>query len=177
MIQETIIVFSHGKESGPNGRKIIALRKVAESLSFKTIAPSYEGMDADGRVQKLIQIAKDYSNIILVGSSMGAYISAVASQDLKPIATFLLAPAFYIPEFPIQEPEIRCAKNVIVHGWKDELIPASYIYKYAEKYDIPLHLLSSGHRLENVITELEDLFRTFLLSILQERKENTDIAF
>ncbi|HNI97032.1 MAG TPA: YqiA/YcfP family alpha/beta fold hydrolase [Leptospiraceae bacterium] len=167
-MKQYTVFFSHGKESGPNGRKILALAAIAKSFGLKTEAPSYEGMEQGrDRIAKLTSLAENTENLILVGSSMGAYISSVASESLKPAAVFLLAPAFYIPGYEIQEPVIHSPKTEIVHGWNDELIPASAVFRYAEKFQIPLHLLPSGHRLENVIPELERLFRSFLESMIQ----------
>lgn len=172
-MKQYTVFFSHGKESGPNGRKILALARIAKNSGMKTEAPSYEGMeDGKDRIAKLISLAGGTENLILVGSSMGAYISTVASEVLKPAGVFLLAPAFYIPGYEIQEPVIHSSKAGIVHGWKDELIPASAICRYADKFQIPLHLLPSGHRLENVIPDLERLFRSFLESILTEKSED-----
>ncbi|MCB1179538.1 MAG: alpha/beta hydrolase, partial [Leptospiraceae bacterium] len=99
------IYFAHGKESGPMGSKIQAMMEVGKSLGFECESPSYEGMDnPDDRVKKLIKLKPEGNPLILIGSSMGSYISTIASKEIKPDGLFLLAPAFYIPEYPEQTP-------------------------------------------------------------------------
>ena len=39
--EHALVVFSHGKESGPNGAKIQAMREAAENLGFKTVSIDY----------------------------------------------------------------------------------------------------------------------------------------
>jgi alpha-beta hydrolase superfamily lysophospholipase len=41
----------------------------------------------------------DYDEIVLMGSSMGAYVATVAAETIKPSGLFLLAPAFYLPGY------------------------------------------------------------------------------
>ena len=48
-----------------------------------------------------------HERLILVGSSMGGYVSTVASVSLKPAGLFLMAPAFYMPIGREQNPIVR----------------------------------------------------------------------
>ncbi len=95
-----VVYFAHGKESGPWGIKIIALAKIARKKRFAVESPDYSfTMDPEERVKKLFSLnPRAQRDLVLVGSSMGGYISTVASKKLKPSGLFLLAPAFYIIE-------------------------------------------------------------------------------
>ena len=94
----SIVVFSHGKESGPWGSKITAMAAVARDLSLNVESVDYRGMDNPvERVKKLIGLgAALKAPVVLVGSSMGGHVSAAAAGALGARALFLLAPAFYI---------------------------------------------------------------------------------
>ena len=55
MTKQTLIVFSHGKESGPNGAKIQRLAKVGSHAGAQVLSVDYSGMDdPELRVQKLL---------------------------------------------------------------------------------------------------------------------------
>ena len=96
-----LVVFSHGKESGPLGSKITFLAGIAKQFGTKRMSPDYGGIASpDDRVAHLLDIpeiaATPSTDLILVGSSMGGYVSCVASQSLHPAGLFLLAPAIGI---------------------------------------------------------------------------------
>ena len=51
------ICFIHGKESGPQGRKITRLSQVAEALGHETLAPDFtDSFDPDVRLAKLLSL-------------------------------------------------------------------------------------------------------------------------
>ncbi len=79
----TLVVFSHGKESGPHGSKIEALARSAESEGCKTLSIDYREHPArprhdhdapgepDRRVAQLLSTAlSSHKRLVLVGSSM-----------------------------------------------------------------------------------------------------------
>lgn len=157
------IYFAHGKESGPLGTKILGMMEVAKSLGYYTESPSYEGLDnPNDRVKKLLDLKPTGSPLILVGSSMGSYISTIASRYIKPDGLFLLAPAFYIEKYPEQAPKPIATHVEIIHGYNDEIIPAQNIFNYANQYKICLHLLDADHRLSSVLEQIKILFKSFL---------------
>ncbi|MCB1156203.1 MAG: alpha/beta hydrolase [Leptospiraceae bacterium] len=163
MTQTKKIYFAHGKESGPQGRKILRLSEVAKKMGFETESPSYEGMnEPEERIKKLLNLYEPRDTIILVGSSMGAYVSTVASRHIKPDGLFLLAPAFYIDSYPEKIPEPEARQIEIVHGWKDDLISPKNIFHYAEQFGIKLHMLDSNHRLSDCVEDIAEIFKNFL---------------
>src|SRR3982074_1152489 len=92
------VVFSHGKESGPWGSKITAMAAVVRDLDVAVESVDYPGLDdTSDRVRKLIAASAEFKDpLVLVGSSMGGYVSAAAAARLQPRGLFLLAPAFYM---------------------------------------------------------------------------------
>ena len=118
------VYFNHGKESGPWGDKITRLADLARGRGFDAQSLDYRGLDAEARLAKLLDSdARAARPLVLVGSSLGSYVAAVASASLRPRGLFLLAPAFYLPDFAVQEPVPHADFVTLVHGWNDELIP------------------------------------------------------
>jgi hypothetical protein len=75
-LMTTLVLFAHGKESGPWGAKIRSLAKVAERLGAIVESPSYEGMDdADeghvGKVESLGNHLCAHQDINLPGPEVG----------------------------------------------------------------------------------------------------------
>lgn len=57
-MSDTLVVFSHGKETGPYGRKIMQLIAVAESAGAQTISIDYRHtLDPDVRVQHCCKLS------------------------------------------------------------------------------------------------------------------------
>ena len=161
------VYFNHGKESGPWGDKITRLADVARGRGFDVVSLDYQGMDdMSVRVDKLLASdARAADPLVLVGSSMGSYVAAVASASLRPRGLFLMAPAFYIPVFPIQEPVPHADFVTLVHGWNDELIPFENSVRFANKFKAALHLVDSDHRLSSQLPLIAALFDSFLAQL------------
>ncbi|THB74881.1 MAG: alpha/beta hydrolase [Gammaproteobacteria bacterium] len=165
-MQDYLIYFAHGKESGPWGTKIQAMAKIAEELGFAVESPDYTfTFDPDERVEYLLK-QKPQSNkkLALVGSSMGGYVSAHASALLKADLLFLLAPALYMPGYE-KEPEIAARKTIVIHGKNDDIVPVSSAYRVAQQFQTELHILESGHTLVDQIPFIEYVFRQSLIEI------------
>ncbi|MBN8110567.1 YqiA/YcfP family alpha/beta fold hydrolase, partial [Vibrio vulnificus] len=76
--------FSHGKESGPWGSKIKRLASTAERFGYQVDSIDYTDMlDPDLRVERLLNVLSGIEEeVTLVGSSMGGYVSLVASESV-----------------------------------------------------------------------------------------------
>jgi len=162
--------FAHGKESGPQGRKIVALSKVAEAHGWAVESLDYTStQDPEERVALLLEHYRaTRGKCVLAGSSMGGYVSMVASQQLAPEGLFLMAPALGIEGYAQPEPDISAGQCVILHGWYDEVVPPRNVIRYAEARHVPLHLLDDDHHLSHSLPQLCNLFRSFLQEIASQ---------
>jgi predicted alpha/beta-hydrolase family hydrolase len=169
-MQENLVCFAHGKESGPWGTKITQLAQTARRRGYDVASPDYSHThDPQVRVAQLLELApKARGALVLAGSSMGGYVSAMACRQLRPTALFLMAPALYFPGFddePADIPELTC----VVHGWDDDIVPIDRALRFAQRNRVELHALRSGHTLNDQLPALERLFDDLLTRALNGR--------
>ncbi len=163
-----VVYFAHGLESGPWGTKIRRLARIAQSHGFHVESPDYQGMDdPDQRVKKLLALEPAArENLILVGSSMGGYVAAAASEVRHPKGIFLMAPAVYIEGFGKMTLIPRAKVKMAVHGWHDPVVPVDNVFRFCREHRIQLHLLDCGHTLISRLPDVETLFEVFLNQVL-----------
>ncbi len=163
------VYFAHGKESGPWGTKIRALAEVAKAQGFEVFSPDYASISSpDKRAQKLIEkIANNEPNdqLVLAGSSMGSYVSTIASETIQPNGLFLLAPAFYLPGYNNQNPTPSAKTVLTIHGWDDEVVPVENAIRFSKQHRTTLHLIDGDHRLTEQLPQLCQLFERFLADL------------
>jgi len=181
-LEDLLIIFSHGKESGPQGTKFRALMKVAERYAHEVISINYReypagtvhDQDAPGEAERrvaqlLATPLPAHEKLILVGSSMGGYVSTVASQQLVADGLFLMAPAFYLPGYANQHPAPRATQTLVVHGWGDTIVPVEHSIRFAKQHRCELHLLDGDHRLNEALPKLEPLFELFVQQVTETK--------
>lgn len=162
---ERLVCFAHGKESGPWGIKITRLAEVARDRGFAVMSPDYRGcLDPHERVQTLLRLAPRAGALVLVGSSMGGYVSAMACAALRPEALFLMAPALYFPGWE-EEPQGIPRRSTVIHGWDDDVVPVDRALRFAQAHHSELHLLHSGHTLNDQLPILCRLFDRMLADV------------
>ncbi len=156
------IVFAHGKESGPWGTKIRAMSSCATDAGHRVHSIDYRGIDEPiARVERLLDWVSTRDGrdpLVLVGSSYGGYVSAVAAPRVAPVGLFLLAPAFYLPDVEPPDPAaIRCPVE-IVHGHRDEVVPVADSLRFAGAGGMTLHAIDGDHRLIEALPAVLELF-------------------
>ncbi|MDP2324541.1 MAG: alpha/beta fold hydrolase [Gammaproteobacteria bacterium] len=159
------VCFSHGQESGPWGTKIRALAGVAREAGHTVESLDYQGMpDPQARARKLCAWCRAQpSPAILVGSSMGGYVALAAASEAGAVGLFLMAPALYVPGYeavPVPPPPL--CPIMIVHGWRDDVLPWSGSTRYGEGSGASVVLVPDDHRLVADLAGLCQLFRLFL---------------
>lgn len=140
---------------------------MVRDLNLGVESVDYRGMDDPGRrVQKLIEAGRELPGpLVLVGSSMGGHVSAAAAGPLSARALFLLAPAFYMPGLEEHTPRDVTVPTFIVHGWRDDVVPVENSIRWSREHRATLHVLDSGHRLEDQIEPICVLLRAFLSAL------------
>jgi predicted alpha/beta-hydrolase family hydrolase len=163
----TTVVFSHGKETGPWGQKITAMAAVVRDLGLAAESVDYQGMDDPRmRVQKLQSFATPFAGrLVLAGSSMGGHVSAAAARSLSARGLFLLAPAFFMPGLEEFTPRDVGCPALIVHGWRDDIVPVDNSVRWAREHRAALHVLDSDHRLQDQLPSICLYLRAFLQSL------------
>ncbi len=169
------IIISHGLESSPDATKATALSRIVESLGCTSERPDYRDYDNDqtltrlgdvsGRITQLHDLAKKVQGpLILAGSSMGAFISARVSLEVPVAGLFLMALPTQLEGFDIKL-EAANIPTCIVHGWDDELIPATEVVKWAHKRRDQLVLVNDSHRLADHVDFCAEVFARFVSSL------------
>lgn len=158
-----LVIYNHGKDSTPWGEKTLAFAKIAKTHGYDVESPDYrDEMDPDGRVKQLLALDfSDYSKIVMIGSSMGAYVATVAAETLPVSGLFLLAPAFYLPDYQ-QQAFLPLEHTWVFHGWQDEIVPPENAWKFCQQYRCRLLMLDADHRLMSQLPVLRDEFERFL---------------
>lgn len=167
-------ILSHGFNSSPNASKVSALARVAQALGWTSERPDYSDIDSSEdvreiprRIQRLLERARGVRGpLVLAGSSLGAYTSALASlePDVVPAGLFLMAPPIALTDYP-QRLDARAVPTRVIHGWHDELIPAQDVVDWCRPRALPLLLLDDDHRLESHVEAIADEFARFLKAL------------
>lgn len=166
----THVVFSHGKESGPHGRKILALMAAAKEFGLEVTSVDYRPCaNASERVnllrETLRQMDVPSSQVVLVGSSMGGYVSMAVANELPVAGLFLMAPALWLPteEYTIQSYSPQTRNIDITHGFQDDIVPFGNSVRFAmENTSTVLHLVPDDHRLSSSHDFLVYQFKRFV---------------
>ncbi|TCV94711.1 alpha/beta superfamily hydrolase [Luteibacter rhizovicinus] len=170
------IILSHGSDSGPDATKVSVLAALAESLGWSTTRPDYREDDAlghagsiDPRLARLgAAIAASPVPPVLVGSSMGAFVSGLASVDTPVAGLFLLALPARIPGYARPFAAREGVPTFMIHGYRDEVCPVDEAIAFARKAAIPALLLDDDHRLGATLPTIETQFRAFLAGLSGE---------
>jgi len=160
----TIVIFSHGQESGPWGTKIQAMSDVVKSIGCEADSIDYQGIaDPTDRVNKLVAECRDIDDrLVLIGSSMGGHVATAAAASLKAAGLFVLAPAYFMEGYENLTPAAPDIPICIVHGWDDDIVPVENSIRFAAACKAELHLLESDHRLTANIDEINYYLKRFI---------------
>ena len=169
-------ILSHGFESGPDATKVAALAEAADALGWTHERPDYTDLDAQrdiselgnvpARIERLIglaQAAAQRGPLVLAGSSLGAYISGLVSLHLPVAGLFLMAPPIRMGSaHPLDAAPVPTS---IIHGWRDELIPADEVMMWAQARRDRLVMVDDAHRLTEHVESSKLAFAALLAGL------------
>ncbi|MFC5525082.1 alpha/beta hydrolase [Rhodanobacter ginsengisoli] len=149
------IILSHGSDSSPDATKVSMLAALAESLGWRTQRPDYAADDARGHAGSVApRIARLRATVealdappLLVGSSMGAFVSGLVSLDVPVAGLLLLATPCEIPGYTRAFDLREGVPTLLIHGWRDEVCPLAGVHAFAARRRLPLLMLDDDHRL------------------------------
>lgn len=149
------IILSHGSDSSPDATKVSMLAALAESLGWRTQRPDYSTDDARGHAGSVApRIGRLRATVealdappLLVGSSMGAFVSGLVSLDVPVAGLLLLATPSEIPGYTRAVDLCEGVPTLLIHGWRDEVCPLAGVHALAARRRLPLLMLDDDHRL------------------------------
>ena len=163
------LIFSYGKKVEPALDRLNAFKEVAASFGIGTEYVEYDfDSSPDERAAKLLDVVKaepEPSELILAGSSMGAYGSLLASMQVPVKGLFLVSPALFMYER--KEYNLRGAQKAeFVVGWKDAVIPVDKVLDYIKSEGAEVHIVDNDHLMFSSLPVLKALFREFLQELV-----------
>ena len=164
------VILSHGSDSGPDATKVSVLAALAESLGWRTQRPDYRTDDARGHAGSVApRIARLRATIealdtppLLVGSSMGAFVSGLVTLDVPVAGLLLLATPSEIPGYARTFDLARGVPTLLIHGWRDEVCPLPGVYAFSARHRLPMLVLDDDHRLGASMDAIVAQFRQML---------------
>jgi pimeloyl-ACP methyl ester carboxylesterase len=145
-----MIVFCHGLESEPHGRKYHALVQGG----LHVVAPDCRGKGLRERVDIIASAIAEHRPRVLVGSSFGgiagllAALVAAARGGIELKGLLLCAPALHLPDPPDLGITRRCpAPTTIIHGTRDDVIPIDVSRAFARDHGARLIEVDDEHAL------------------------------
>ena len=169
-------ILSHGFESGPDATKVTALAEAADALGWTHERPDYTDLDTrrdiselgdvPARLQRLLALAQDAARrgpVVLAGSSLGAYVSGLVSLQVPVAGLFLMAPPIRMgTAHPLDAAPVPTS---IIHGWRDELIPADEVVMWAQARRDRLLMVDDAHRLTEHVESSKLAFAALLAGL------------
>jgi pimeloyl-ACP methyl ester carboxylesterase len=145
-----MVIWAHGLEGAPNGRKANALREAG----FELIAPDGRKKALIDRLPALIEAIEANPGALLVGSSYGglasAYLAGIHGSSLRGVV--LLAPALHWNEAPIDDASAlqipQTLPCTVIHGVNDAVVPVAVSRQLAQHCPhVRLIEVEDGHSL------------------------------
>ena len=167
------IILSHGSDSGPDATKVSVLAAFAEALGWKTQRPDYRSDDlaghagsVDPRLQRLLAaIDAVEAPPVLVGSSMGAFVSGLVSLQRPVAGLFLLATPSEIPGYRQAFGLAEGVPTLLYHGWRDDVCPPEGVIAFSARRRLPLIMVDDDHRLSDSVDRIVEQFGLFLTAV------------
>ncbi len=171
-----LVIFSHGKVTGPNSSRIKSLSQIAIRMGYEVQSLDYRRLQTQERVNKLNQYLDELERpYVLVGTSMGGYVSAVSALSHDPLGIFLISPALYLDGYAEAQVEKLSCPTTVVHGWDDDIVPVQNVIRFAKSAKASLHVFAGGHRLRNKLSETESCFEQFLRECFLSAQDKAEL--
>jgi predicted esterase len=140
------------------------MAETVRSLGCRVESVDYQGIaDPTQRVARLVAECRNVPEpLILVGSSMGGHVATAAAAEVGAVGLFVLAPAYYVEGFEGLTPPPPAIPIVIVHGWRDDVVPVANSIRYAATCLATLHVVNGDHRLTANLDEINRYLRQFV---------------
>ena len=149
------ILFLHGKESGPHGRKYQAI----VDAGHQVVSPDLVGVELEGRVRIAQSILDREVFDVVVGSSLGGATAVKAIQRRQVGALVLCAPAVGYLDGTYTFP----SNTLVIQGIQDTVVTHQSVLAFCLAWNLRLVSVNDDHRLGNS--------REHILAFIREQDE------
>ena len=179
-IDKTKIYYIHGYLSSPDSTKgnLLKQKLNAESIRYRDCKP--EDLVISECIINIEERIKNDKNPILIGSSLGGFLSAKIALDEPKIKKLVLFNPAIIPKdydiSKIKDMPQRILKDMIeprffnekiqaeiliLNGIKDEVVPNNWVINFAKSQEAIIRFLNDDHRLSNNLEKLPVFIKKF----------------
>ena len=153
------VFFCHGLESGPVGRKSMAIK----DAGFELVNPDFRGMVLADRLERAEPALAEVEDPVVVGSSYGGLVALISvhralarGQSIRGL--LLLAPALHLGEAPVTEDLLVPADvpTIVIHGVEDDVVPIGTSREFATRGKVELIETDDDHRLAGSLDVIID---------------------
>ena len=162
------VIFCHGLESTPHGRKYQAL--VAAGLDV--VSPDFQGQNLAARVATLEPVLRATADPVLVGSSYGGITALCAAIRFVAAGGPLRGLVLCAPALGHREPPADAmllhppAPTIIIHGIHAASVPAAVSQAFAAAHpEVQLVLVDDEHQLAGSIELIVAATRAMALGL------------
>ena len=175
------IYYIHGYLSTPQSKKGILLNKELGVLSIKYRDSNPEDLEVSECIDNILNEIEKDSNVALIGSSFGGYLSVmVAKKSSKIKNLILLNPSIIPPDIDIKKiknmPQrilkemkdhsmFRDQFNIdinIILGSEDNVVPNSWSIEFAKIHEANILFLKDDHSFSKNLNRLPFIIKNYL---------------
>ena len=173
-----IIAHPHPLQGGTMENKVVqTVARAAVETNFVALRFNFRGVGASkgrhdkgvGEIADMVHVREalptigEFDSIILAGFSFGSYIAAKAFSAKRADGLILIAPAVGYYNFG----QLASKDTLIIHGSKDEVVPLSSVFDWAEGQEVPLTIFPrAGHFFHGMIPPLKGVIKRYIKSIV-----------
>lgn len=176
-----MIYYIHGYHSSPTGAKGALFKETLHAVPITYQTKSLETLDIPQCLQKISDAIKDDSNVILIGSSFGGFLTATTALHHTTVKQIILLNPSIIPpltnlkkiqEIPprlflqMMRPELFEQKIpatiTILRGTDDAVVPDEWILTFAKAQEASVHYLHDDHAFSKNLSNLPAIISKIL---------------
>ena len=175
-----MLYYIHGYLSGPDGTKGELFKKELNAIPIKYRDVEPEDLIISDCLNEIKEVIKFDSDPILIGSSLGGFLSVKTAMNMKIHNLILINPALIPPSVDIStlngmpqnifqemyDTNIFTSKIdtdiTILVGTNDKVVPNEWSIEFAKSQEAKIYFYNDDHRFSNYINDLPGIIRKLI---------------